>query len=310
MNIQIQRTKLDQLQTSFLPFFIETTKEELSHINISLQSIGQISPIVMLTFKNKLFLVDGYKRAACFKEQQKSIIETKVIYCKTSQEAFDIILASHFNRIMESGIHKCQLLKLFFTKHDDTKALQQQLGLPIQNSFWLDLEHILALPNQALSFFHHKKYSFKQLIFFSKIKPVIITSLLDLFPTMTSQQFEKTVSQILDLEKRNKGFFEEFKSSDALQDILSKKEPSLKNKALLIYLDTLSYPIKHKTLKKIKKQAQPIEIDLDSKLSWDETLEHKYINITKKIKSKTELDGFIVSLSKQKTYLKDLFDVL
>ena len=310
MNKQVKTTALDQIQTSFLPFFIETTKEELSHINESLQSLGQMSPIVMLLFKNKHYLVDGYKRAACFKNQQNPSIETKVIHCKSPKEAFDIILASHFNRIRESSIHKCQLLKLFFTKYDDTKALQQQLGLPIQNSFWLDLDHILALPKQALAFFHYKKYSFKQVVFFSKIKPEIITFVLDLFPAMSAQHFEKAVSQLLDLEKRKKGFFEDFKSSDALQDMLSKKEPSLKHKALLNYLDECSYPIKYKTLQHIKKQAKPIEDALDVKLSWDESLEHQYLNITKHIKNSAELDTFIKELSSGKDQINTLLDQL
>ena len=127
---------------------------------------------------------------------------------------------------------------------------------------------------------------------------------------MSAQQFEKAVTQILDLEKRTRGFFENFKISDALHHILKKKEGKQKNKALIQYLDQLSSPVRYHTLSQIKKEARPIEKNIEITLSWDESLEHKYINISKKITQKEDLSRFIKNLSQNKEQLNNLLDKL
>jgi len=249
-------------------------------------------------------LIDGLSRLNA--SQEKSVLSHIIPETTDTRSLLLLIYSQHYYWIHTSLITKLIFLQ-FITQQPDSKNQLSEwcIKLEINNhkSFKTEMSRILKLSKDLLIFAHEKQYSLKQCLnlayFSSEVIDTIFSHKNQLH--LSASSLVEVCRQTRTLCHRRNCTASYIWSTDTIQKILKKGDsPGQKTQLIRRYLDEQCNPTLVKQNKKIKDIARSIETN-KIKVSWDEALEHKELELGIKIKEKNDISGIINQLNSEFT---------
>jgi hypothetical protein len=275
----------------------------------SFRTLGILEPVLVYKDRDtKVHLIDGRKRIEFLRDTGHKKIRALLLSKVTSiRELYLYILYQRRSQILESTINTVQFIKKVAEVCKDTEWITRNICIPLgikpHRRLFEEIDVITGVPHEVRSFFHEKRFSYKQILNFSYYPHDLLTTVLswrkDIY--LTASLFEEIVTLLRDILETNKLSIKEFLSDLEVKDIFdSEMPPKKKTEALRRLLFKRRHPVLTGTNEEIERAVDEMSLPENISVSWDRTLENKELIIKMKILSPEHLIYSMNILNKEK----------
>jgi hypothetical protein len=297
-SVNIEKIMVDESPFSLHEFLFEETAPEGDNLLVDcLEHLGIISPVTVCQDKGGTFhLIDGRKRIAHAMERNMDSLAAVILPEVTPiTEVISFIFANKRAVIEASMINRvafvCFALSLRANETWVINELCITLGLKPHSDFLDECLRVHAMPHTMKRLCHEKKFSLKQILNLTYLPEDLLLQLISWKPRLhlSASLIDEIASNLRDYLRANNLTIHSFASERKVQEIInSELSPRIRTERLRHLIMRRRYPIMSEVNDRLAKTVEDLRLPDSSSLTWDKTLENRYVDFSIRIKKPEE----------------------
>ena len=268
-------------------FWPAKAAENKTALQLSMQQMGLLSPIIVHRHQGKYCILDGFKRLQIAETLQIKELPCHVLPPNTPLLQLAVFLFQKNQPILiDSAAQRSKFFTHFqqlgLTK-DDTGALFTLMGIENHPRLLRQYLSVGELPDDVLIFCHEKRFSLKQCTHLSKHPRALLIQLFAWRDKLhlTAGIIEEILGNFKDILRAEQLEFNTLANEPAFIELMEKNcTVQQRTLALRTWLRLRRFPRLSKIQNKMNGIAQSLSLPPQIKLQWDSTLENRALSFT------------------------------